>query len=378
MLRLHTFRIGLAPTRRIAIAFAALGLLLAGASWVAYDSYSKSRDLTAVARQDRQDALTAERAISEFWRERESVGEYVMVPSGPIAREVQLRQQAFRALASQGLAATASPESRGEAVFFTRAVKANAALVAISTDGRLDRNDPVAVREVVQKLHDAEAAVLAPLSAVDRLNQLQYSRREAEARSATRDALHIELASALLALAGIAWFAVFATGLVRRVDSRNAALQEADELKDEFINTISHERHRHGHDRGGGQQALRALFPHALCEGRKHSRHGARADDHEVNRRSARRHDRRHERARHGHRVHDLALGRLRRCGAAAGADGQRACRPGEPLSDSYSRPIDQTASRGFSPHVIAPLPATASAVDSSSAVRQSRYSKLP
>jgi two-component system, OmpR family, phosphate regulon sensor histidine kinase PhoR len=83
--------------------------------------------------------------------------------------------------------------------------------------------------------------VLGPLATVYQLNQFQYSQREASARSASNDALHIEIASALLALAGIAWFAVFAFGLVRRVDAQNAALRDADELKDEFINTVSHE-----------------------------------------------------------------------------------------------------------------------------------------
>jgi signal transduction histidine kinase len=76
---------------------------------------------------------------------------------------------------------------------------------------------------------------------VYQLNQSAYLRLEARARASARTTLRIELASALLALAGIGWFAVFATGLVKRVDSQNAALRSADELKDEFINTVSHE-----------------------------------------------------------------------------------------------------------------------------------------
>ena len=241
MRRLHLFRLGLSPSRRVAVAFATLGLLLAGTSAIAYHSYSKSRDLTAVARQDRSDALTAERTISAFWRERESIGEYLTIPTRSLAKEAHQRRAAFEALALQSAASTSTPESRRESIFFARALKGNAALVAVANEPGLDRNDPVAIRGTLQRLRAAETFVLGPLNALYQLNASQYTQREALARSAGRDALHVELASALLALAGIAWFAVFATGLVRRIDSQNDALRDADQLKDEFINTVSHE-----------------------------------------------------------------------------------------------------------------------------------------
>ena len=240
MHRLHSFRFGLAPGKRIAIACATLALLLAGASAIAYHSYSKARELTEVARQDRQDALTAERAISEFWRERESIGEYLVIPSQSLGLEVQHRQQAFQELALQTRTA-ASQESRREGIFFARALKANAALVASAQEPRFSRPGDLTTAQVLEALQDSESSVLDPLHTVYRLNQSQYQHREALARSASSDALHIEIGSALLVLAGIGWFAVFAFGLVRRVDTQNAALRNADELKDEFINTVSHE-----------------------------------------------------------------------------------------------------------------------------------------
>jgi signal transduction histidine kinase len=231
----------LGPTRRVVAAFATLGLLLAGASAFAYHSYTKSRDLTSVARQDRQEALNAERAISAFWRERESVGEYLALPKASVATEARSRQKTFEALAAQSIRSVKSAEVRREATFFRRALKANAALVSESTQPPLGRDNGDSLADVLQELHAAESAVLLPLEAVYRLNLSQYTEREALARSAARDALHIELASALLALVGIAWFAFFAAGLVKRVDTQNAALRDADELKDEFINTVSHE-----------------------------------------------------------------------------------------------------------------------------------------
>ena len=241
MHRIHSFRFGLAPGKRIAFACVTLALLLAGASAIAYHSYSKARELTEVARQDRQDALTAERAISEFWRERESIGEYLVIPGQSLARELRQRQQVFEELALQTRTA-ASLESRREGIYFARALKANAALVAYAqrpASGR--RGDLKTTAQILEELQDREASVLVPLHTVYELNQLQYQEREALARSASSDALHIEVGSALLVLAGIGWFAVFAFGLVRRVDTQNAALRDADELKDEFINTVSHE-----------------------------------------------------------------------------------------------------------------------------------------
>ena len=239
--QLQALRLGLSPGRRVAIAVASLGVLLATASAVAYHSYGKARDLRAVAEHDRRDALTAERAISAFWRERESIGEYLMIPSRSIASEARRQTAAFEALAGQSLAASDTPESVRESAFFTRALNANAALTNVVKAPSLRRNDPTALRQVLTRLRDAESSVLLPLRAVYQLNESQYAQREARARSATRDALHIELASALLVLAGFCWFAVFATGLVKRVDRSNAGLRDADQLKDEFINTVSHE-----------------------------------------------------------------------------------------------------------------------------------------
>jgi signal transduction histidine kinase len=241
MLRLRAFRVRLAPTRRIAVACLTLGLLLAGASWVAFRSDANSRDMSAEARHESQQALTAERAISEFWRERESIGEYLVLPSPALANEVQDRRQAFEVLAFHGLEPATDPHTRRERALLTRTVRANATLVAIATGPQLDRSGATADRDRLQKLVHAEASVLTPLRAVYQLNQSAYLRLEARARASARTTLRIELASALLALAGIGWFAVFATGLVKRVDSQNAALRSADELKDEFINTVSHE-----------------------------------------------------------------------------------------------------------------------------------------
>jgi hypothetical protein len=108
--------------------------LLAGTSAIAYHSYSKSRDLTAVARQDRTDALTAERTIGAFWREREPLGEYVTIPTRSLAKEAHQRRAAFEALALQSAASTSTPESRRESIFFARALRANAALVAVASE----------------------------------------------------------------------------------------------------------------------------------------------------------------------------------------------------------------------------------------------------
>ena len=139
---LQALRLGLSPGRRVVIAVASLGVLLATASAVAYHSYGKARDLRAVAEHDRRDALTAERAISAFWRERESIGEYLVIPSRSIAGEARQRQAAFEALARQSFAASETSESVREAAFFRRALKANAALGDVLTEPSLLRASP--------------------------------------------------------------------------------------------------------------------------------------------------------------------------------------------------------------------------------------------
>jgi signal transduction histidine kinase len=238
---LRTFFVGFGPTRRIAAAFGTLALLLLVAIWVGYTSYAQAQELVAVSRQDRKEALTAERTLAAFWRERESIGEYRLLPSNALAREARLRQRAFEKLATQRPGRSASPEVRQEASLYARSLKANAALVAISTAAQLDPRHSRAARKAFQKLDAATASVLRPLLALHQLNQGQYRAREARARSASRRAMEIELATALLALALVAWFAIFASGLVKRIERQNVALRATDELKDQLINTVSHE-----------------------------------------------------------------------------------------------------------------------------------------
>lgn len=234
--RLHKIRVEVSATTRVAVAFATLVAVIVGAGLVAYRSYGESRDLTAAARQDRSDALAAERAMGNFWKERESIVEYLLAPSPAAAAEVAARKQAF-----EQLVATTHPESREETGQFAQAVKANSALIFNLNESRHRLVDRRAGQTILRTLHAAERQVLDPLRTVSRVNQTQYQHREALARSAAGDALRIELASALLALAGIAWFAVFATSLVRTIARQNDALSEADATKDDFINTISHE-----------------------------------------------------------------------------------------------------------------------------------------
>ena len=100
----------------------------------------------------------------------------------------------------------------------------------------------------VRFLNGAKAAVLAPIARLSAGNRRDYQRAEAVAASAERARFRSELAAALLALAAIALFAIFATRLVGRIENQkvklenqNVELQLADVAKDEFIGMVSHE-----------------------------------------------------------------------------------------------------------------------------------------
>jgi signal transduction histidine kinase len=91
------------------------------------------------------------------------------------------------------------------------------------------------------RLRSAEAAVVVPLARLSSSDRREYLQAEAVAAAADRLGFRIELATSLLALMTIGWFAVFAVRLVRRIENQNIELQFADAAKDEFIATVSHE-----------------------------------------------------------------------------------------------------------------------------------------
>lgn len=220
---------------RIAAVAATIGVLLCGALVVFIHSRAGSARATAAARVQRDDSLSAERAVSAFWEEREAMGEWLAFPTRSHKRDVRdLRLYFRRALAE---VQTLSPDQNGHV---GRARSANETMMTIFnalpplTGGPLDERG-------ARLLNSAEASVLVPIAKLSAGNRREYQQAEAVAAAAEQAGYRSELVSSILGLAAIVLFAIFAWRLVRRIENQNIALQLADVAKNEFIGTVSHE-----------------------------------------------------------------------------------------------------------------------------------------
>ncbi|MDX6436027.1 MAG: hypothetical protein QOK34_861 [Gaiellaceae bacterium] len=229
-------RINIGAKGRIAVAAAAVGLLLCGAFGFAAHKHGESVQASARAARDRNDAMAAERAVTTFWHERETLGEVIAFPHLNFRDELRDTQFSFRqALGDIGTQSSAELNSR------ERAKNANENLLALfdKPPGRsLSINEQLVK---ANQLSIAELAVIGPLERLRSSNRRENLRARRIASNAERATFRTEVATAGFGLLAVALFAMFAISQVRRIDDQNVALQASDAAKDQFISTVSHE-----------------------------------------------------------------------------------------------------------------------------------------
>jgi signal transduction histidine kinase len=229
-------RVDIGAKGRIAVAAAAVGLLLCGAFGFAADKHGESVRASARAARDRNDAMAAERAVTTFWHERETLGEVIAFPHLNFKDELRDTQFSFhQALRDIGTQSSAELNSR------ERAKNANENLLALFDEppGR-----SLSVSEESRKadqLSIAELAVIGPLEKLRTSNRRENLRARRIAGNAERATFRTEVATAGFGLLAVALFALFAMRQVRRIDDQNIELQASDAAKDEFVSTVSHE-----------------------------------------------------------------------------------------------------------------------------------------
>jgi signal transduction histidine kinase len=220
---------------RITGALVLIGLLMCGALAVAERSHAKSVRAAVEARNQREDTLAAEQAVAAFWQEREAMGEYLAFPRRIYRDEVRANRLRFK----QALASI-ERKFAVEGAQIERAIDANEELIAIF-EVLPPLSGAITDDQGARRLQAAELSVLRPVAQLTAGNRRDSLEAEALAASAERAAFRSEVATSLLGLAAVIWFAIFAARLVRRIGKQNVELQLADVAKDEFISTVSHE-----------------------------------------------------------------------------------------------------------------------------------------
>ena len=207
------------PSRRVGASIAVIVVLLAVAIGVTIWRYEHAVSQDRVALGARADKLRAEQAVTLFWRERESMNEYLLQHQSEHAREVTAEQQEFQSV-TRGLGAdvalerTLVDQSRTANDAFVRAFERTAADVVRGT---------VAVPAALETLNQHEDKVLAPLDSLQQHYTQEVTTVESDASGSRTEALVVGLVLGSLALVVALALGFFATRLISGLIARLGA-----------------------------------------------------------------------------------------------------------------------------------------------------------
>ena len=167
-------------SRRIALASALIILLIAAAFGVTIWRYQNSHGASNRALDVRAERLRADQAGTVFWRERESMNEYLLNKDQAILKEIDSEAADFRT-ASEGLGA----DVPSEYALTTTARQANVAFIGLFDANRHVAGTKLGQEEVaVRRLNAREDSVLGPLDRLQTLYSNEVNLRLAQAKSA--------------------------------------------------------------------------------------------------------------------------------------------------------------------------------------------------
>jgi methyl-accepting chemotaxis protein len=210
-------------SRRIALASALIIVLLGAAFGVTIWRYQHSHSVANRALEVRAERLRAEQAVVLFWRERESMNEYLLNGDPVILQEITTERADFDVV-TRGLGA----DVPSEAALVSKAQAANDAFIAEfeRLRGRATKGKTLE-EQAVKILNAHEADVLAPLDALQTIYTNEATLRVKQASTAGSQALVAALLGALLAVAAGIAFALYAMRLLRQVAERERSLADA-------------------------------------------------------------------------------------------------------------------------------------------------------
>jgi methyl-accepting chemotaxis protein len=211
-------RIPRGAARRLVIASAVVAALLASATAVTIWRYTSAIDSGDRALEARASSSRADQAITAYWRERESMNEYLLRPSRDLLDEVSAQRAAF-GRAVDGLGSDADAERS----LVAQALVANR--VFLRTFDSLRANG-AGSGSSLGRLNQSETAVVDPLTALDTIYTSEVVGRAAAKTRADGQALFAAIVGGLIAIAGVLAFAVFTMRLVVRISERERELGE--------------------------------------------------------------------------------------------------------------------------------------------------------
>jgi Methyl-accepting chemotaxis protein (MCP) signalling domain len=193
----------------------AVMVLIAPTGMIAQSRHNRALSASYRAEAANAKATAAERIDVAFWRGRAAANEYLVTRAPGLAAEASSRRAEVRERFGQLRSRTGNEAERA---LLTRVDNASDAFFAA-----LDRRGANAA-DTLRRLRGLEAAVTVPLADLRRAYASDAAADHGAAVSAHNQASTVENIGALLALLGIAAFALYAILLVRRIGVREARL----------------------------------------------------------------------------------------------------------------------------------------------------------
>jgi methyl-accepting chemotaxis protein len=200
---------------RIALAILVIVALLATAVGVTIWRFDHALAESDEAQVSTSEQYSSQKAATAFWHEREAMNEYLLLREDELLDEVK-EQRATFALVKAEL--PPGDDQEAEAALIEEAVTANDDYVA---EFEALRGRPEAALSTLNKL---EVGVTGPIDELNKHQAGEVKERRAAAASAKRQALIAALLGGLLAIIGVAAFALAALRLIRRTSTREARL----------------------------------------------------------------------------------------------------------------------------------------------------------
>ena len=148
--------------RRLSVVSVFAMLLIAAAAACSVWWYEVALRHSETALSSQADALQAQRASTLFWRERETMNEYLLHPEAGLLGEIAEERRGFAAATAD---LGAGGESAQELVVLSRRANAGFLETVVQIRGAAGSGDGVEL-SAVQRLNAAEASVLEPLEAL--------------------------------------------------------------------------------------------------------------------------------------------------------------------------------------------------------------------
>jgi diguanylate cyclase (GGDEF)-like protein len=223
------------PRSRIAMASMSVVVLIACAAGVTIWRYEHAISQGNKALETRSENVQAQRAGTEFWREREAMNEYLLRPLPQILREVSVIARRFERATGRLLL---NNDAKDRALVDQWREANRTFLRTFDRVRRIAETGTSHEARPTRDLNAAEEQVLGPLQSLQAIYETEIATRRAEQSAADTQALVAALIGALLALGATVGLAYYGMALLARMRRQREQDRRLEAAQAEFADAV--------------------------------------------------------------------------------------------------------------------------------------------